>query len=123
MLSGFLLYNLYSQEEAKELNIQRGQQVAHKFIEDGFLWIEIGQGQEWRPIFERLLTERYGVRFPPQKYQSFCMNMTADEDLIESAESVMRDEVTKRFKPGLLEQIAQEAKNIHEAEQAAPRNR
>lgn len=120
-VSAWQLHRRNERLETRERNTQQGREAAHALISGGYLYIEMGREKAWRPTFERLLAERYGLKFPRR---SFCLHIIESEDraMEDAMEKVMKDEVARRFEPGTLEQLAQEAEKIYIAEQAATPN-
>ena len=105
------------------MNVQLGRETARAFIDGGYLHIEIGQGKVWRPIYERLLSERFGLKFYHRPSGAFCGYRGDVDEAMESAMmKEMDEEVARRFEPGQLETIAAEAEAIYQDQQTDERN-
>lgn len=107
-------------ERREKANVRNGRELALGFICEGYLRIEMGEGKAWRPTFERLLSERYGLKFPFRPSGGYCGGYISDDSFaVEHAfTKVMHDEVAKRFEPGVLERVAEDAEKLYQAEQA-----
>src|SRR5687768_7067874 len=102
--SAWQLHGWIARREATRMNAQRGREIAHTFIREGYLHIAIGQGKAWRPIYERLLSERFGLKFYHRPSGSFCGYSGDIDEAMESAmKKAMDEEVARRFGPGQLE--------------------
>ena len=121
-VTAWLAHGWNERREAKELNTKNGREMALTLIHEGYLIIDMGSDEDWRPIFERLLSERYGVKFFPSHASGYCggpLIMTEDSRAVEDAlKKVMNEEVARRFQPGELERVAEDAEKIHRAERA-----
>jgi hypothetical protein len=121
-VTAWLAHGWNMRRVARELHTKQGREIAHALIHAGYLLIDMGAGENWRPIFERLLSERYSVRFFPPDPPGCCggsLIMSEDTRAGEDAlMKVMNEEVARRFDPGVLERVAKDAEKICRAERA-----
>lgn len=110
---GWLGYRALAEARSRKVAEQESREMADTLIRGNYLHIPIGEGKEWRPAFERLLSERYGLRFTDRNYCGTAYYQS--EMLIRSPASarLMDEEVARRFKPGELEAVAEEAERVH----------
>jgi hypothetical protein len=107
-----------TRREARLLSAQRGREVANVFMREGYLHIEIGEGKPWRSVYERLLSERFGIKFYHPPAGRFCGYRGDVDEVMENAMMKANDEeIARRFESGQLERIAEEAERIHRDQQ------
>lgn len=119
--SAWQVHGWIDRREATRANSKLGRETARTLINGGYLHIAIGQGMAWRPTYERILSERFGLKFyhPPKGSCGY----RGDIDAMESAmKKAMDEEVARRFKPGELERLADEAERIYRDQQTEETN-
>ena len=121
VLCGFAVWELLgwnTRHEARLLSVQRGRGIANAFIREGYLHIDIGEGKPWRPVYEKLLSERFGIKFNHPPAGTFCGYRGDVDEVMENAFMKANDEeIDRRFEAGQLERIAEEAERIHRDQQ------
>ena len=121
--SAWQVHGWIGRREATRANAQLGRETARTFINGGYLHIAIGQGKAWRPTYERLLSERFGLKFYHPPSGRFCGYRGDVDEAMESAMmNEMNEEVARRFEPGQLESIANEAEKIYREQQVDEKN-
>lgn len=93
---------------------RQGRAAALAQISRNHLGIDIGSEEPWRLTFQRLLSERHGLWFRPPPNPRYHQGPWVQDEWSDAYQEVMDAAVARRFAPGELEAVAEEARAIHE---------
>ncbi|RYD22536.1 MAG: hypothetical protein EOP88_07745 [Verrucomicrobiaceae bacterium] len=93
---------------------REGREAALKHIRMNALTIKQGENEPWRLTFQRLLTDRHGLWFFPPASPGGCAARGSDDAHETAFEQEMASAVARRFAPGELERLAEEARQIYQ---------